>query len=147
MKTRPPSLASSFQDLPQGYAELCRAVWLPRPIHDAAEHAAALAAIEPLWGREEDMNGDQTDWFKLAADLIADYEGRTGPKRKPLPLAHRLAGLLDAHGMAAADLARLLGLEASMGSKILKGTRQLTAEHVRKLARHFALSADYFLEP
>ncbi|MCB1228079.1 MAG: hypothetical protein KDK99_19900 [Verrucomicrobiales bacterium] len=42
---------------------------------------------------------------------------------------------------------RLLNLEASMGSKILKGTRQLTADHVRKLARHFALSADYFLEP
>jgi antitoxin component HigA of HigAB toxin-antitoxin module len=32
-----------------------------------------------------------------------------------------------------------------MGSKIINGTRQLTAAHIRKLSAHFALSADYFL--
>ena len=47
--------------------------------------------------------------------------------------------------MMAAGLARLLGLEASMGSKIMNGTRQLSAAHIRKLARHFALPADCFL--
>jgi antitoxin component HigA of HigAB toxin-antitoxin module len=146
MKTRTPSPAPSFQTLPADYDSLCRTVWLPRPIHDRAEHAAALAAIEPLWGHEDAMNEDQTDWFKLVADLIADYEERTAPKRKPLPLARRLAGLLEAHGMTAADLGRLLDLEASMGSKIMNGTRQLTAAHIRKLAHHFALPADYFLE-
>lgn len=146
MKTRTPSPAPTFKSLPEDYASLCRAVWLPRPIHDAAEHAAALAAIAPLWGHEEEMNEDQTDWFKLVADLIGDYEGRTAPKRKAISLARRLAGLLQAHGMSAADLGRLLDLEASMGSKIMNGTRQLTASHVRKLARHFALPADYFLE-
>jgi antitoxin component HigA of HigAB toxin-antitoxin module len=147
MKTRTPSPppAPAFQNLPEDYTSLCRSVWLPRPIHDKAEHAAALAAIETLWGHEENMNADQADWFKLVADLIADYEVRTGPKRKPLPLARRLAALLDAHGMTAADLARLLNLEASMGSKIMNGTRQLTAAHIRKLAHHFALPADYFL--
>ena len=147
MKTRTPTTAHAFKNLPGDYAGLCRAVWLPRPIHDAAEHAAALAAIEPLWGHEEAMNEDQADWFKLVADLIADYEERTAPKRKALPLARRLAGLLEAHGLTAADLGRLLDLEVSMGSKIMNGTRQLTAAHVRKLARHFALPADYFLEP
>ncbi len=145
MKTRAPSPAPSFAALPSSYATLCRAVWLPRPIHDKTEHAAALAAIEPFWGHETGMNEDQADWFKLVADLIADYEDRAGPKRKPLPLARRLAGLLEAHGMTAADLGRLLDLEASMGSKIMNGSRQLTAAHIRKLARHFALPADYFL--
>ncbi|HRJ10969.1 MAG TPA: helix-turn-helix domain-containing protein [Prosthecobacter sp.] len=147
MKTRTTSPHRSPARLPEDYASLCRKVWLPRPIHDAQEHAAALAAIEPLWGREEEMNEDQADWFKLAADLIAEYEERAAPKRKPLPLARRLAGLLEAHGMTAADLGRLLELEPSMGSKIMNGARQLTAAHVRKLARHFALPADYFLEP
>jgi len=147
MKTRTPSTAPAFENLPDDYASLCRAVWLPRPIHDKAVLTAALAAIEPLWGHEEAMNTDQADWFKLVADLIGEYEDSTAPKRKTPPLARRLAGLLEAHAMTAADLGRLLDLEASMGSKIMNGTRQLTATHIRKLARHFALPADYFLEP
>ena len=47
--------------------------------------------------------------------------------------------------MNAADLGRLLELEASMGSKIIIGTRQLTAAHIRKLSAHFELLTDYFL--
>lgn len=146
MKTRTTSPQLSPAKLPEDYTNLCRKVWLPRPIHDKQEHTAALAAIEPLWGREEEMNEDQADWFKLAADLVSDYEERAAPKRKLPPLARRLAGLLEAHGMTVADLRRLLELEPSMGSEIKNGARQLTAAHVRKLARHFALPAEYFLE-
>jgi antitoxin component HigA of HigAB toxin-antitoxin module len=136
----------TFHTLPADYGTLCRAVWLPRPIRDKADHAAALAAIEPLWGHEKAMNQDQADWFEMVADLIADYEASTEKKAKPLPVTKRLAGLLEAHGMRAADLGRLLELEASMGSKIVNGTRQLTTAHIRKLARHFALPVDYFME-
>ena len=132
----------SFQSLPTDY----RSVWLPRPIRDKADHSAALAAIEPLWGHEKDMNQDQADWFEMVADLIADFEASTEKKTKPLPVTKRLAGLLQAHGMTAADLGRLLELEPSMGSKILNGTRQLTTAHICRLERHFALPADYFLE-
>ena len=132
--------------LPADYGTLCRSVWLPRPIRDKADHTAALAAIEPLWGHEKAMNQDQTDWFELVADLITDYEASTEKKTKPLPVTKRLAGLLEAHGMTAADLGRLLELEPSMGSKIVNGARQLTTTHIRKLARHFALPANYFLE-
>jgi antitoxin component HigA of HigAB toxin-antitoxin module len=136
----------SLKTLPDDYGTLCRSVWLPRPIRDKADHAAALAAIEPLWGHEKDMNQDQADWFELVADLIADHESSNGKKAKPLPVTKRLAGLLEAHAMTAADFGRLLELEPSMGSKIVNGTRQLTTAHIRKLAKHFALPADYFFE-
>lgn len=145
MKTTTKNKARTSLALPADYAALCRDVWLPRPIHDKAEHQAALAAIEPLWGREKTMSRDQADWFALVTDLVAQYEAGTEPPAAALPLARRLSGLLEAHGMTAADLARLLGLDASMGSKIVHGTRQLTAAHVRTLSDHFALSADYFL--
>ena len=145
MKTLTPSKRSAAKALPADYATLCRNVWLPRPIHDKAEHEAALAAVGPLWGREHSMTADQADWFALVTDLIADLEDRTGKKAKPLPLAQRLAALLDAHGMKAADFGRLLDLEPSMGSKLINGTRQLTAAHIRALAAHFALPAEYFL--
>jgi HTH-type transcriptional regulator / antitoxin HigA len=137
--------AKGSDTLPAEYGALCRAVWLPRPIRDKAEYEAALAAIAPLWGREEEMTRDQEDWFSLVTDLVADYEAATEKKPKPLPLAKRLSALLEAHQMTAADFARLLELEPSMGSKLIKGTRQLTASHIRKLAEHFSLPAEFFL--
>ena len=72
MKTRATSPAPSFKNMPADYGILCRSVWLPRPIRDKADHAAALAAIEPLWGHEKAMNQDQADWFEMVANLIAD---------------------------------------------------------------------------
>ena len=146
MKIRAQSPSPSFKTLPADYSTLCRSVWLPRPIRDKADYAAALAAIEPLWGHEKEMTQDQADWFELVATLIADHEASTEKKAKPLPVTERLAGLLQAHGMTAADLGRLLELEPSMDSKIVNGTRQLTTAHIRKLSRHFALPADYLLE-
>lgn len=148
MKARTTSTPSLFEKLPRDYALLCRKVWLPRPIHDATECEAALAALEPFWGREDDMNEDQTDWFQLVTSLVGDYEDahKAKPKLKRLPLAKRLAGLIEIHGMTAADFGRLLDLEPSMGGKILKGTRQLTVSHIQKLAKHFEMPAEFFLE-
>jgi antitoxin component HigA of HigAB toxin-antitoxin module len=54
--------------------------------------------------------------------------------------------LLDEHGMSAADLARLLGVHRSMGSKLLKGERALTARYLHILSERFKVSADLFLD-
>ncbi len=96
MKTRTDSPAPAFKTMPADYGTLCRRVWLPRPIRDKADYAAALAAIEPLWGHEKSMTQDQTDWFELVAGLIAEHEASTEKKAKPLPVTKRLAGLLEA---------------------------------------------------
>jgi len=47
--------------------------------------------------------------------------------------------------MNASDLARLLGVHGSMGSKILKGERSMTVEHPRKLAEQFKVSRGVFM--
>lgn len=144
MKTLAPNIP--FKSLPSDYSALCLNVWLPRPIRDKTDYQAALDAIAPMWGHEKSMSRDQSDWFALVADLVAEWEDAHDRKKAaPLLLAQRLTRLLEAHGMTAADLGRLLELEASMGSKIINGTRQLTAAHIRKLSAHFALPADYFL--
>jgi antitoxin component HigA of HigAB toxin-antitoxin module len=46
-----------------------------------------------------------------------------------------LRALLDEHGMSAADLARLLGVHRSMGWKLLKGERALTARYLQNTQR------------
>ncbi|MBM4017929.1 MAG: helix-turn-helix domain-containing protein [Planctomycetes bacterium] len=48
--------------------------------------------------------------------------------------------------MNASDLTSLLGVHASMGSKILKGERSLTVEHLRKLAERFKVSPEVFMD-
>jgi len=57
-----------------------------------------------------------------------------------------LMHLLAENDMNASDLARLLGVHASMGSKILlKGERSLTIEHLRKLTERFKVSPEVFV--
>jgi antitoxin component HigA of HigAB toxin-antitoxin module len=56
-----------------------------------------------------------------------------------------LESILDAHGMSAAGLARLLRVHRTLGAMILRGERKLTLDHVRTLARHFGVSAELFV--
>ena len=48
--------------------------------------------------------------------------------------------------MNASDLARLLDVHVSLGSKILKGERSLTVDHIRKLAVQFKVNPSLFLD-
>jgi len=57
-----------------------------------------------------------------------------------------LRHLLEQSKMNASDLARLLGIHVSMGSKILKGDRSLTVEHLKKLAERFKVSPEMFID-
>ena len=53
------------------------------------------------------------------------------------PAAETLKLLLEQNDMSAADLARVLGCDRSVGPKLLRGERRLTVDHIRTLARHF----------
>ena len=44
------------------------------------------------------------------------------------------------------DLARLLDVHPSMGSKILRGERSLTVEHLRKLCERFKVNPRLFID-
>jgi antitoxin component HigA of HigAB toxin-antitoxin module len=89
------------------------------------------------------MNADQTDYFDLLCNLIIDYEAVEAPVAVPLEI---LRHAMEEHGMNAADLSRLLGVHRTLGPKILNGERAITAEHARKLGRHFGLPAGTFIE-
>jgi antitoxin component HigA of HigAB toxin-antitoxin module len=60
-------------------------------------------------------------------------------------LRDRLKFLLASAGWSASDLGRFLGLDATMGNKIMREERKFTADHIRKLSSHFSLNAEYFL--
>jgi antitoxin component HigA of HigAB toxin-antitoxin module len=111
------------------------------------DYENALEVAEAMAGFEHRFTRDQADYFELLTDLILDYEAEhekaSGEKERPL--RERLLSLLESTGWTASDLGRFLGLDATMGNKIVRGERKLTAEHVRKLSTQFSLSAEYFL--
>jgi len=134
----------AFAKLPCDYRKLCE-LHLPRPIHDKVGHENALEIAEAMAGFEDKFTRDQADYFELLTDLLAAYENAREAREPKLPFKARLEALLEAAGWSASDLGRFLQLDATMGSKILRGERNLTAEHIRKLSLRFSLSADYFL--
>ena len=132
-----------FADLPKDYIGLCR-VFLPRPIHDAVDYGnvAEVADVMALW--QDDFSRDQTDYFDLLCTLIEEYDAENvkWPRVKGVDA---LKHLLAERNLAAADLSRILGGSRNLGSMILRGDRNLTLAHVRKLAAHFRVSPELFV--
>ncbi|MEQ2009581.1 MAG: helix-turn-helix domain-containing protein [Limisphaerales bacterium] len=132
-----------FARLPKDYAGLCRLL-TPRPIHDPVDYENIAEITDALAGHK--LTADQEDYFDLLCRLIEDYDQEHAQLDTPKVTALvALQHLLDAHGMSAADLARLLNVHRTLGAMILRGERQLTLAHVRTLAKHFSVSADLFL--
>ena len=132
--------------MPKDYGTLCREVFLPRPIHDRATCEEAFEAARPFMGAEGRMTRDQVDWLDLMSDLLAAYDEEHEPpmpESKPENILRHLTE--DARGWSGADLARFLGLPASAGTKLLRGERKLTVDHIRKLAKEFNVSADLLI--
>lgn len=141
--TRSHGTAESFASLPKEYTELCQR-YVPRPLHDAADYAAARQAIEPLVGFEDRLNADQLDYLEAVSSFIEGYDATRvkWPKGKPLDT---LKFLLEQHEMSATDLSRLLGSDRSLGPKLMRGERRLTVDHIRTLASHFNVEPGLFL--
>ena len=132
-----------FARLPKDYAGLCR-ILTPRPIHDKVEFHNVTEITDAMAGHK--LTVDQEDYFDLLCRLIEDYEKEYVELDAPkVSVVEALQHLLDAHGMSAADLARLLDVHRTLGAMILRGERKLTLSHVRTLAQHFGVSADMFL--
>jgi antitoxin component HigA of HigAB toxin-antitoxin module len=77
--------------------------------------------------------------------LIESYEEENLPSFPRLSGTKMLQFLLDENEMTAEDLAKLLKIDRSAAYKILKGNRNLTAEHIRRLCERFSVRAELFL--
>lgn len=147
MKTtsRRPIHFATCADVPKTYRELCQ-LYLPRPIHDARENEAATEMMNALAVFEK-LNTDQRDYLDALTEFVDAYD-KTRTKDQPWPEASGLDALkhlMDEHGLTGADLSRLLGGSRNLGAMILRGDRNLTLAHVRKLASHFRVTPELFV--
>lgn len=132
----------TFARMPKTYAGLV-AMHMPRPIHDQVSYDNAVEVVHALAGHK--LNPDQDDYLAIMAKLVESYEAENVPAPKPVRGNEVVKFLLSEHGLSADDLGEFLGVNRSVAYRILKGTRNLTAEHIKKLSVRFAVSADLFL--
>ncbi len=117
----------------------------PRALMDDGPYENPVEMIDRLMGSGKLTKGQEL-YLETLVQLVQAYEGQhhridTGDLGGIDALRH----LLSANDMSASDLARLLGVHPSMGSKILKGERSLTVEHLRKLADRFSVRPALFM--
>jgi HTH-type transcriptional regulator/antitoxin HigA len=135
---RQPALAGRFEQLVE--------MMPPQAIRTETQYEKSLDVIDRLMACKKLKQG-QALYLETLVQLVQVYEAEhhhidTSDLRGIDSLRH----LLAENQMNASDLARLLEVHASMGSKILKGERSLTVEHVRKLAKRFCVRPELLLD-
>lgn len=77
---------------------------------------------------------------------MSDYDEAHRPFTPAVSGLDVLKSLVEENGISAAELSRILGAsDRSLGTKILNGSRRITADHARKLGERFAMELGAFL--
>jgi HTH-type transcriptional regulator/antitoxin HigA len=117
----------------------------PQAIMDDVHYENTVEMIDSLMAAGKLTKGQEL-YMETLVQLVQAYEAQHHAiDTTDLSGIDALRSLLADSDMNASDLARLLEVHASMGSKILKGDRLLTVDHLRKLADHFKVRPELFM--
>ena len=131
--------------LPAQFADLVRAM-PPQAIVDDVHYRNTLEMIDRI-GASGKLTKGQSVYLETLVQLVQVYEAsHHAIDTSDISGIATLQYLMDENEMNASDLARLLDVHPSMGSKILKGERALTIDHVEKLAVRFRVNPSIFID-
>ena len=133
------------QPLPRRFEELV-CMMPPQAIQDEVQYANTLETIDRLMAIAKATKG-QAVYLETLVQLVQAYEAEHHAiETADISGMDSLKHLLNENGMNGSDLARVLEVHVSLGSKILTGERSLSVDHIRKLAVHFTVSPSLFLD-
>ena len=115
----------------------------PRPIRTEEEFEATQAIVDELLNRPQ-LTDDERDYLDLLGTLIFEYE----EKHITIPDIHGnelIKALMVERGLLQKDLVPIFKTE-SIVSAVLSGQRNLTVNHIKKLAEFFHVSPAAFFE-
>lgn len=118
-----------------------------RRIRSDAEHAAAMKVSRELMlrGTVDRLDEGEGDYLEALSRFIEEYERTRFLRDFKAPTAvDKLKFLMEQRDMSAADLGRVLG-SSSAASMILRGDREISKAHIRRLSEHFSVSPALFL--
>jgi HTH-type transcriptional regulator / antitoxin HigA len=131
-------LPGRFEDLVQ--------LMLPQAIRDDIAYENTLEMIDRLMATGK-LGKGQALYLETLVQLVEAYEAEHHAiDTSDISGLDSLRHLLEENGMNASDLARLLDVHPSMGSKILRGERSLTVDHLRKLCARFKVNPQLFMD-
>lgn len=122
------------------YIELLK-TFPPRPITAEEELIATQKAIDSLLDKGE-LTPDERDYLNVLGTLVYEYEQTL----EPIPDIYGielLKALIEEFDLRQKDLVPIFKTE-SIVSDILHEKRQLTTEHIQKLAEFFSVSPAVF---
>jgi len=139
-----PTTRNANRKLPRSFDDLV-AMMPPQAIMDDVHYDNTVEVIDRLMAVGK-LTKAQELYLETLVQLVQAYEAKHHAiDTTDLGGIDALRQLLVDNDMNASDLARLLGVHPSMGSKILKGERSLTVEHLRKLADRFKVRPELFM--
>lgn len=117
-------------------------VW---PLRTEDDYLRAQEVVDGLAVKDEgELTQAELDQLEIFSMLMEAYEEVHHPIKPPEVSPHDfLKRLVRESGMSESDLGRLLG-DRSLGTKILKGQRQLSKTHIRILCDYFRVDANAF---
>jgi HTH-type transcriptional regulator / antitoxin HigA len=114
-----------------------------KPIRTEADHDAALAEVERLWGAKSGTpEGDRLD---VLATLIDAYEAAHHPMDPPDPI-EAIRFRMEQQGLSRKDLEPLIGSRARV-AEVMNRKRGLSIEMIRRLHVHLGISAEILIRP
>jgi HTH-type transcriptional regulator/antitoxin HigA len=137
------AVSQSSRKLPGRFEDLV-ALLAPRAIQDEIDYENTIEMLDRLTSLPRLTKG-QEQYLETLSVLVEAYESdHHAIETDDLSPIQVLIHLLDSNGMNASQLGELLG-NRSLGSKILRGERELSKAHIRLLARRFNVDPGLFL--
>jgi HTH-type transcriptional regulator / antitoxin HigA len=100
-----------------------------QPIHNDADHAAAIGRIEALW--DAAPGTPEHDELEVLSVLVSAYEDKRWPIRPPDPV-EAIRFHMAQNGLRQKDFAAVLGSE-SRASEVLNRRRPLTVQMIKAI--------------
>ena len=114
-----------------------------RPIRSHADHQAAVAEMERLWGAKSGTpEGDRLD---VLATLVDAYEAEQYPMDPPDPV-DAILFRLESQGLNKRDLEPIIG-GRGLVEDVLARRRSLSVPMIRKLHEKLGISTDVLIRP
>ena len=114
-----------------------------KPIRDDADHEAAMAEVEALWGAAlGTSDGDRLD---ILATLIDAYEAQHHAIDPPDPI-EAIRFRMGQQGLTASDLEPMIGSPAGVAD-VLGRRAVLSLDMIRRLQDGLGISADVLIRP
>lgn len=130
-------------DAPDTYQELGR-LYVPRKIHDKIGQQNAAEVVD--WLAVRARTPDQVEFLDLVSDLLDEYEAQFIKHEEPSDPLEMLKYLVKENSVTARELGKILNVDQSVASRILKGERGITVEHAKNLGARFKVDPQLFLK-